>query len=101
MTFITYPYRINSGSGDESVSVSTMHGIFTVAKPAKPFGKGLQFDPTLMIRNIPNHASKIENQTFSIIEVLNMALMKMNGNYYRDNFLDVIDCIIDLGVPLL
>jgi hypothetical protein len=29
-----------------------------------------------------------------------MALMNMKGNYYRDNFFDVIDCIMDQEVPL-
>ncbi len=29
-----------------------------------------------------------------------MAIERMKGNYYRDNFLDVIDCIMDLDVPL-
>lgn len=55
--------------------------------------------PNAMIKVLPKDATKIENQTFSIIEVLNMAFMRMKGYYYRDNFLDVIDCIMDLEVP--
>jgi hypothetical protein len=98
MAYITYPYRI-SGSGDKNVSVSTMARIFTVAKPEKPFAKGLEFDPALMIKVMPKDATRIENHTFSIITLLNMAFMKLNGYYYRDNFLDVIDCIMDQEVP--
>jgi hypothetical protein len=98
MLYITYPYRFSSSS-DKSQSVSTMSRIFTVTKPEKPFAKGLDFDPALMIKVMPKDATKIQNQTFSIIQVLNMAFMRMNGYYYRDNFLDVIDCIMDLETP--
>ena len=55
--------------------------------------------PNAMIKVMPKDATRIGNQTFSIIEVLNMAFMRMKGRYYRDNFLDVIDCIMDLEVP--
>jgi hypothetical protein len=58
-------------------------------------------DPLAMPRKIfKADTSSIENQTYAIIQVLNMALMNMKGNYYRDNFLDVIDCIMDQEVPL-
>lgn len=98
MLYITYPYRFSSSS-DKIQSVSTMSRIFTVKKPEKPFANGLDFDPALMIKVMPKDATKIQNQTFSIIQVLNMAFMRMNGYYYRDNFLDVIDCIMDLETP--
>jgi len=55
--------------------------------------------PNAMVKVMPKDATRIGNQTFSIIEVLDMAFMRMQGRYYRDNFLDVIDCIMDLEVP--
>ncbi len=72
-TYITYPYKLPKSATEESQSA--------------------------MKKVFPADMGKIGNQTFSIIEVLNMALMRMRGNYYRDNFLDVIDCIMDLEVP--
>ena len=76
-TYITYPYRF----------------------PKAP----LTYKPSNMamgLRYFSPDATKIENQTYSVIEVLSMALMDMRGNYYRDNFLDVIGMIMDQEVPL-
>lgn len=76
-TFITYPYRF----------------------PKAP----LTYKPSNMamgVRYFSADATKIENQTYAIIEILSMALMDMKGNYYRDNFLDVIGMIMDQEVPL-
>lgn len=72
--YITYPYKLPQSATKKTQS--TMKKIF------------------------PADTGKIGNQTYAIIEVLNMALMNMKGNYYRDNFLDVIDCIMDQEVPL-
>ena len=44
--------------------------------------------------------TKEANAAFSIQEVLTQALIDMKGNYYRDNFLDVIGMMDDLEVPL-
>ena len=44
--------------------------------------------------------TKQANQAYSITQVLTMALMEMKGNYYRDNFLDVIGMNEDFEVPL-
>jgi hypothetical protein len=73
MIYITHPYRLPKETGGNASNT--------------------------MIKVMPKDATKIRNQTFSIVEVLNMAFMRMKGYYYRDNFLDVIDCIMDLEVP--
>ncbi|HEX9023613.1 MAG TPA: ABC transporter substrate-binding protein [Geobacteraceae bacterium] len=75
-TYITYPY---------SLPLEPRTSQAPPAMPRKVFKPG---------------TTKIENQNYAIIEVLNMALMKIKGNYYRDHFLDIIDCIMDQEVPL-
>ena len=45
-------------------------------------------------------ATKETNQAYAIKEVLTVALVDMKGNYYRDNFLDVIGMIDDIEAPL-
>jgi hypothetical protein len=75
VTYITYPYRLPQ-QPDKTSNSHSVKKKFTV------------------------DTSKVANQTYSIIEILNMALMDMRGNYYRDNFLDVIGMIMDQEVPL-
>jgi hypothetical protein len=77
LTYITYPYRIPRPAAD-----------------FRPSSMGMG------IKSFSADATKIENQTYSLIEILTMALMDMKGNYYRDNFLDVIGMIMDQEVPL-
>ena len=72
--YVTYPYRLPRSPKENRQS---------------PMGKAF-----------PADTSKTANQTYAIIEVLNMALMGMRGNYYRDNLLDVVDCLMDQEVPL-
>jgi hypothetical protein len=79
-TYITYPYRLPPDP--------------LAPPPVVPVAPGMAK------KAYKADASTIENQTFAIGQVLNMALMNMKGNYYRDNFLDVIDCIMDQEVPL-
>jgi hypothetical protein len=74
-TYVTYPYRLPQPADLTNNSHS--------AKKA-----------------FSSDTSKIANQTYSIIEILNMSLMEMRGNYYRDNFLDVISMTMDQEVPL-
>jgi len=76
-TYITYPYRIPK-----------------VATDFRPSSMGMG------TKSFSADATKIENQSYAIIEILTMALMDMKGNYYRDNFLDVIGMIMDQEVPL-
>jgi hypothetical protein len=52
------------------------------------------------IKSFSADTTRIENQTYAIIEILTMALMDMKGNYYRDNFLDVIGMVMDQETPL-
>ena len=56
-----------------------------------------QWDSSLVLSaNITKEA----NAASSIQEILTQALIDMKGNYYRDNFLDVIGMMDDLEVPL-
>lgn len=75
LTLITYPYRLPQSSQD---------------KPAPSMGK----------KALSADTSIIANQTYSITEILTMILMGMNGDYYRDNFLDVTGMIMDQEAPL-
>ena len=78
-TYLTYPNRI----------------------PREP--QPLTYRPSNMamgIKSFSADSTRIENQTYTIIEILTMALMDMKGNYYRDNFLDVIGMIMDQETPL-
>lgn len=71
-TFLTYPYRLPQ---DET-------------------------KPLMNSKNFPADTKKITKQAYPITQVLTMALMDMKGNYYRDNFLDVIGMIMDQTLPL-
>ena len=51
-------------------------------------------------RSFSPDTTRIANQTYAILTVLNMAFMKMRGHYYRDTFLDAIAMIMDQEVPL-
>jgi hypothetical protein len=44
--------------------------------------------------------SRVDQQTFALSELMNMAIMEIKGNYYRDNLLDVIGMSMDRVVPL-
>ena len=43
---------------------------------------------------------RIAQQSYILTFVLDMAIFNMKGNFYRDYFLDLIDCLMDLDVPL-
>jgi hypothetical protein len=95
MIFLSYGYV-----GKSVMSIKETARDFTfITHPYRISGEPVKNNPAFMIKVMPKDATKISNQTFSIIEILNMAFMRMKGNYYRDNFLDVIDCIMDLEVP--
>jgi ABC-type branched-subunit amino acid transport system substrate-binding protein len=95
MIFLSYSY-----TGKKVMEIKeNVRDIVYITHPYRfPKEKG-NTDSNAMIKVLPKDATKIVNQTFSIIEVLNMAFMRMKGYYYRDNFLDVMDCIMDLEVP--
>jgi len=45
-------------------------------------------------------ANRIAQQTYSLVQVLAMAVMEIKDNYYRDHFLDAIGMSMDRVVPL-
>jgi hypothetical protein len=74
-TYITFPYRLPAPADQPS--------------SGHPLKKSFAPD-----------TSRIANHTYALIEILTMALMDMKGNYYRDNFLDVISMTMDIETPL-
>ena len=74
-TYITYPFRLPQ---DEA----------RYAGPVQSF---------MGIDNVQGDALVILKQVYSAVQVLSQALMAMNGNYYRDNLLDVIGMSMSTG----
>ncbi|MGA2151158.1 MAG: ABC transporter substrate-binding protein [Geobacteraceae bacterium] len=79
-TYMTYPYGMSQLPGE-------------------------QISPTMGIKKFNTEANtmatiRISQKTYGLTVVLDMAIERMKGNFYRDNFLDVIDCLMDLDVPL-
>ncbi|MFI5295558.1 MAG: ABC transporter substrate-binding protein [Thermodesulfovibrionales bacterium] len=77
-TYITYPFRFSKGSEIQRASVEPFM--------RKGTGQG--------------NSEMILKRTYSLTTVLSLALMDMRGNYYRDNFLDVIGMMEDKALPL-
>ena len=50
--------------------------------------------------NVQTHERIISKRAYAKNQVLTQALMDMRGNYYRDNFLDVIGMMPDQKFPL-
>lgn len=73
-TYMTYPYRLPQDKVIEPM----------MKKPI----------------NFKVGESRVDQQTFALSELLNMAIMEIKGNYYRDNLLDVIGMSMDRVVPL-
>lgn len=44
--------------------------------------------------------NRVAQQTYALVLTLNMAVMEIKGNYYRDHFLDAIGMSMDRVVPL-
>ena len=78
LTSLTYPYRLPQAAQDK------LEPTF----------------PKMANKVFPADTSVIANQTYSVIQVLSMVLMALDGNYYRDNFMDVTGMIMDQEVPL-
>lgn len=77
-TLITYPFRLPKED----------------AKFIKPTIAMLGYAPA-------EQATQIAlSQTFSLVYVLTQSLMDMRGNYYRDNFFDVLGMMPDQKYPL-
>lgn len=71
--FITYPYRLPT---DEAV---------------------FSYNPSFQLTKPPRNSSakRIASKTYSLIQILQLGLMHMKQNFYRDNLLDVISMIPD------
>jgi len=86
-TYIAYPFSFS-----KYVAASSMG-----SKPA-------QSDAPTSLRlkdvTIQDRTQRIAGLAPSLVQVLVMALMDMRGNYYRDNFFDVIGMIPDQNSPL-
>ena len=80
-TYLTYPFGISQSPQERSASPSMGVKNFNV-----------EGNTVATIR--------ISQQSFILNLVLDMALLEMKGNYYRDYLLDVIGTIMDLDVPL-
>ena len=85
-TYITYPFTFSRYETKASMAAA-MGGL--------PVQDDVQ--QTLSLKNIPikGNEQKISNLTNSLIQILTMTLMDMKGNYYRDNFFDVISMVAD------
>ena len=77
-TYITYPFRFSQGGEIRRASVEPF------MKKAKSQG----------------NQEMILKRTYSLTTVLSQVLMDMRGNFYRDNFLDVIGMMEDKDLPL-
>jgi ABC-type branched-subunit amino acid transport system substrate-binding protein len=77
MTMITYPYRL-----PQDDAKFNNHLV--------PYMRGLQ---------LQDDTRPIANRTYPVIQLLTQALMDMRGNYYRDNFFDVISMMPDQVTP--
>jgi hypothetical protein len=87
LTYISYPYTFS-----QTVVTPTMGS------------KIIQNDSQKSLRlaelEIKDTTRKIASLSTSLTQILTMALMDMRGNYYRDNFFDVIGMIPDQNFPL-
>jgi hypothetical protein len=84
--YITYPFMLA-----QKVTIAGM-GSITVSDEDK-VSAGL----AKTVAQVTAH--KIRNLANSLTQILTMALMEMKGNYYRDNFLDVINLLPDQLSP--
>jgi hypothetical protein len=79
-TCMTYPYGMSRSPGEQITSSMGVKKFNTEANTMA--------------------AIRITQKSYDLTVVLDMAIARMKGNYYRDNFLDVIDCLMDLDLPL-
>jgi hypothetical protein len=81
-TYITYPFVFA-----QKTKQSSMGSIFVEDES--------KWSVSLDKFNVPDDKSGASNLSYSVTQLLTMALMDMLGNYYRDNFLDVIGMVAD------
>lgn len=86
-TYLTYPFGI-SLTPEEKIAAQN--------QGASPMALGKSF-------NVEANAApriRITQQSYIMTTIMNMAMLDMKGNYYRDNLLDVISMNEDQDVPL-
>jgi hypothetical protein len=79
-TYITYPYGMSQSPQDKT----------TLTMGIKNFNAEANTVNTI----------RISQQSYILTLILDMALLDLRGNYYRDNLLDVTGMIMDQDVPL-
>lgn len=100
------PERILISSGYLGKSFLTFNeGLRDITYITYPLGLsqekfGYKFNIPLMKKKVSGDAEKILKKTYSLFNMLTQALVEMRGNYYRDNFLDVIGMMKDQRDPL-
>jgi hypothetical protein len=87
LTYITYPFSFAQKTITSSMGKSTLEDESVMSKK---------------LIDVPDHSSpeKAAQLSDSITQLMTMALMDMRGNYYRDNFFDVISMVPDQPSPL-
>jgi hypothetical protein len=80
--FQTYPYGISKTLEEKRNSLSRMGA------------KNFNFEANTV------GTTRILQQTYILTTIMNMALIDLRGNYYRDNLLDVIGALMDQNLPL-
>ena len=81
-TYITYPYTFALNVTYSSMGSATLHD-----------DQRKTLDQASVL--IKNKAQEMASMGDTLTQLLTMALMDMRGNYYRDNFFDVIGMIVD------
>jgi ABC-type branched-subunit amino acid transport system substrate-binding protein len=77
-TYITYPFRLSRGDEISRTAV----------------------EPLMKKRIGAGNAEMVQKRAYSITVMLSELLMDMRGNFYRDNFLDVLGMMDDQTLPL-
>lgn len=86
-TYITYPYTFT-----QKVAYSSMGNATVQDDRQKSLSQANM--------TIKSNAQEITSLDNTLTQILTMALMDMRGNYYRDNFFDVIGMIADQPSPI-
>jgi hypothetical protein len=79
-TYLTYPYGISQTPEEKSATSMGIKKFYAEANAGV--------------------TTRISQQSYILTVILDMALLDMKDNFYRDNFLDVIGMIMDQDVPL-
>ncbi len=95
-TYITYPYGMSQTAEDNVVFSMGLRNYNqepnTVAPPMGVRNFNVEANTVATIR--------ISQKTYILTLIMDMALIDLKGNYYRDNLLDVTGMFMDLYVPL-